>query len=394
MRTVEAQTGATGAELENFRNITEEVYQTGLGESFADVAQAMVQVEQTTGAAGEELQTLTANALTMSQVFDVDVAESVRAVDQAMIAFGTEGTDIFDMMTTTIQETGDPMDDLADTINEYSTNFAEAGFTAEEMFGVLNAGLEAGAWNFDKVGDTVREFFIRLQDGSDTTAQALSDLFGTSNEAKALGIQIDALNESIEYEEQVLEDTKIALEETNGAWGAAQEVVKDLESALSEARMELQELAHPDLAGMAEFDDSIFGLEQNVKKARLAMLDMEKDTPEFDAAQEQLDGMNKELEKLRLARDIQYDASFRELEKAVEAGTTKIVTQDEALAQIAAKKGEIAGLEGSLWGAQAAEAAAADEAERLQGIYDTTAEQLANNRVRLAELQTALEDRG
>jgi phage-related minor tail protein len=120
MRDVEAQTGATGAELENFRNITEEVYQTGLGESFADVAQAMVQVEQVTGTAGEELQTLTANALTMSQVFDVDVGESVRAVDQAMIAFGADGTDVFDMMTTTIQATGDPMDDLADTINEYS----------------------------------------------------------------------------------------------------------------------------------------------------------------------------------------------------------------------------------------------------------------------------------
>jgi TP901 family phage tail tape measure protein len=176
MKEVQAQTGATDEEIAKLRKTAEAVYVTGLGESFEDVAQTMSVVERTTGAADEQLEQMTADALVLSEVFDTDVSESVRAVDQAMIAFGEEGTHVFDLMTRTMQETGDPMDDLADTINEYSTNFAEAGFSADQMFNVLTSGLEAGAWNFDKVGDVVREFFIRLEDGSDTTAEALDGL--------------------------------------------------------------------------------------------------------------------------------------------------------------------------------------------------------------------------
>jgi hypothetical protein len=395
MKTVEAQTGATGAELEAFRNITEEVYQTGLGESFADVAQAMVQVEQMTGAAGEELQALTTSALTMSEVFDVDVAESVRAVDQAMIAFGAEGTDIFDMMTVTIQETGDPMDDLADTINEYSSNFADAGFSAEEMFAVLNAGLEAGAWNFDKVGDTVREFFIRLQDGSETTKDALNELFmDPEGEAAQLTEQMGKLEQSIESTKIQIDIANESMDDANTAWGEAQQVVKDLESALSAARMELQELAHPNLAGIDEFDDKIFDLEQSVKQARLAMLDMEKDTPEFDAAQEQLDGMNKELDKLRLAKDIKYDAAFRELEKAVADGTVEIVTLDEAFANIGAQKAVIWELENAVQNAAVAEAAAAEEAQYWETNLESLSQHLAINEEQLVMMKEALAELG
>jgi phage-related minor tail protein len=393
MKMVEAQTGIAGEQLDSFRGIAQDVYQMGLGESFADVAQAMTQVHQVTDVTEEALEDMTADAITMAEVFDVEVGESVRAVDQAMIAFGEEGTAVFDMMTATMQQTGDPMDDLADTINEYSTNFAEAGFSAEQMFGVLNAGLEAGAWNFDKVGDTVREFFIRLEDGSDTTAKALNELFSApGDEVRQLTAEMGFLEAQIRYNEEALEDTEAALDDANTAWGAAQEVVKDLESALSEARAELNELSRPNLAGMEEFDDRIFGLEQSIKQARLAMLDMEEDTPEFETAKEQLDGLNKELEKTRLAQDIQYDAQFRALEEAAAAGTEEIVTFDQAMADIVAKKGEIDGLEGSLWNAQQAEAAAAVEAERLQAAYDATAIELTTNKDKLEAVKTALEN--
>jgi len=393
MKMVEAQTGIAGDELDSFRSTAQDVFQAGLGESFADVAGAMTQVHQITGATGEAMQAMTAQAMTLAEVFDVDVGESVRAVDQAMIAFGEQGTAVFDMMTATMQATGDPMDDLADTINEYSTNFAEAGFSAEQMFGVLNAGLEAGAWNFDKVGDAVREFFIRLEDGSDTTRDALNKLFTEPGSAIATITQdIEDLTWVIETQESALEDTKAALDDANTAWGAAQKVVQELENALSEARAELNELARPNLAGMEEFDDRIFSLEQNIKQARLAMLDMQEDTPEFDSAKGQLEGLNKELEKTRLARDIQYDAQFRALEEAVAAGTEEVITFDQAMAEIVAKKGEIDGLEASLWGAQAAEAEAATNAERLQAAYDTLSTNLNTNKQYLEGLKGLLEE--
>ena len=65
---------------------------------------------------------------------------------------------------------------MLDTINEYSVQFKKAGLDAEDMFNILFDGAQSGAWNLDKVGDAVKEFNIRLTDGSNTTKEALSKL--------------------------------------------------------------------------------------------------------------------------------------------------------------------------------------------------------------------------
>lgn len=63
--------------------------------------------------------------------------------------------------------------ELIDNINEYSVQFGKAGLSAEDMFNIMAAGADAGAWNLDKIGDAVKELNIRLVDGSDTTKEGL-----------------------------------------------------------------------------------------------------------------------------------------------------------------------------------------------------------------------------
>ncbi|MCQ4799324.1 hypothetical protein, partial [Eggerthella lenta] len=41
----------------------------------------------------------------------------------------------------------------------------QAGFSAEEMFSILQNGLDSGAYNLDKVNDFVKEFGNSLADG-------------------------------------------------------------------------------------------------------------------------------------------------------------------------------------------------------------------------------------
>lgn len=48
---------------------------------------------------------------------------------------------------------------------EYSQIWEQAGFSAEEMFSILQNGLDSGAYNLDKVNDFVKEFTISLSDG-------------------------------------------------------------------------------------------------------------------------------------------------------------------------------------------------------------------------------------
>ena len=51
-----------------------------------------------------------------------------------------------------------------DNLAEYAPLWAQQGFSAQEMFSILQNGLDTGAYNLDKVNDFVKEFGISLND--------------------------------------------------------------------------------------------------------------------------------------------------------------------------------------------------------------------------------------
>lgn len=162
-------TGAIGAELRDMSQQMQDVYAGGFGENMQDVADAMSTVVQITDAAGDSLQGLTEDALTLRDAFGYDINESIRAADAMMTNFGISGEDAMNLIASGAQNGLDFSGELIDTINEYSVQFAKVGFDAEQMFAVMQAGADGTAWNLDKVGDAVKEFAIRAIDGSDTT---------------------------------------------------------------------------------------------------------------------------------------------------------------------------------------------------------------------------------
>lgn len=202
---LQIRTGLAEGELAGMRETIFDIRESGLGESFANVAEEMGTVQAITKATGDDLRLMTENALVLADVMDYDVKESTRAADTAMENFKITGQEAFDLIIAGYQRTGDPADDLLDTVNEYSADFAEAGFQAEEFFGILAAGADAGAFNLDKVADSVREFTTRIVDGSTTTRNALDDIGigadnlyaqfqdGSLSVADSLGLVIGAL---------------------------------------------------------------------------------------------------------------------------------------------------------------------------------------------------------
>lgn len=339
---IQARTGATGKELEDLGDIAINVWRNNWGDSIADATDAMIQTRQVLGQTGQELQDTTIHALFFRDVMGIDIPESLRAVRSAQQQFGTEAEQTFDMMTALIQRVGDPYQDLADTINEYSADLAQAGFTQEEFFGILEAGVSKGARNFDVIADLVREFTIRIVDGSDTTENALNRLFATTGRG---GQEFFELKQEIDNTAGALEANQEALEKSEGAYEAQAKVVDDLEGALSEARRELDELARPNLKGMEEFDDKLFELDQQAKRLQLALLDLDEDTPAFEDTRAQLEEVNREMDKLSLERELTIEPQLRAIEKAAMEGREPIVTYEQALADVAAKKEDIAELE-------------------------------------------------
>jgi phage-related minor tail protein len=380
MNNIQARTGATGAELEALGDIAKDVFLSGFGDNAKDAADSVIQVTQVLNQTGDAAVDSAKKALTMRDVFEIDIPESLRAVRSANKQFGDETADTFDMMTTLIQRVGDPFQDLADTINEYSADMAQAGFTQAEFFGILERGVSLGARNFDILADLVREFTIRIIDGSDKTRNALNALFAETGRG---GEEYFALETEISRTTDAIEENERALKESEGAYEAQRLVVGELEAQLSEARRELDSLSRPNLRGMEEFDDALFSLDQQAKRLQLALLGLEEDTPAFENTRAQLEEINKEMDRVALERDLTIGAQLREIEKAARDGQEPIVTYEQALANVANQRGKIAELEGAFIAQQEALKPLASEYERIAGenerlitLQDNLAQQL------------------
>jgi phage-related protein len=188
MNLLQAQTGATADEMAMFRQQAMAVYKSGFGESVSDIATAMAGVNQSLGETGDQLQLSTQRALILRDTFGIDVTEGVSmAATMVKGGLAANSEEAFDIITTGFQQGLNQAGDFGNTLREYSSDFVRLGFNADQTMGILNAGLEAGAFNTDVVADGFRELNIRLMEGGDEVAGAFS----------AIGMGFDDVQASI-----------------------------------------------------------------------------------------------------------------------------------------------------------------------------------------------------
>lgn len=199
---IAAATGTTGKELESLQNVMRDVYGDNFGENMEDVANAISTVnQQMKGLSDTELKSVTEGAFVLRDTFEYDVAESIRAANAVVNNFGVSGEEAMNLIATGAQNGLDFSGELLDTISEYSVQFAKVGLDADQMFQIIQAGADSGAWNLDKVGDAIKEMSIRVVDGSDTTAEGF----------KAIGLNADVMAQQFaaggESAQQAFRDT-------------------------------------------------------------------------------------------------------------------------------------------------------------------------------------------
>lgn len=180
-----AQLGLQADEAAKYAEIAKQVYGNNFAESVTDAADAIATVAQQLELTADDpsLQRITENAFRLKDVFGTDVSESVDAAKTLMENFGLSSDEAFKMLSYGYQQGLDRSGDFLDTIGEYSTQFKEGGASAYEFFGFLESGLQGGMLGTDKAADAFKEFRLRIQDGSDTTINALS----------AIGINADEM---------------------------------------------------------------------------------------------------------------------------------------------------------------------------------------------------------
>jgi phage-related minor tail protein len=173
LASIQAQTGASDAEMRSFKTAMDAVYNGGYGENLDEVAATMAQIAQSTRETDPgKLQELAEGALTLSDTFGFDTTESLRAVNMLMDQFGVTADQAYSLVVQGAQKGLNKNGDLMDVINEYSVHYRQMGYSADEFFASLENGAAAGTFSVDKLGDAMKEFGIRTKDTATTTDEA------------------------------------------------------------------------------------------------------------------------------------------------------------------------------------------------------------------------------
>lgn len=169
-----AQTGASADEMREFKHEMDDLYANNYGENLQDIGDKMAYVKQVTGETDpSKIRDLVENAITLEDTFGSDFNETIRGASNLMQHFELDTSEAFDLFAKGSQEGLDYTDELGDNIAEYGGNFKQAGYSAKEYFQLLKNGTKGGAYNLDKVNDSINEIKNRLADGTigDTMAE-------------------------------------------------------------------------------------------------------------------------------------------------------------------------------------------------------------------------------
>lgn len=171
--------GETGDAAEQTAEAIRNVYAQGFGDSLDSVANAIVAVKKNLSDLDQaSLESITAQAMILDETYGIDMNESLRGVNALINRFGLSAQEAMDYLVAGTQNGLDKTNELGDNIAEYAGKFAEAGYSAQEYFQLLNNGLDGGAYNLDKVNDAINEVTTRLADG--TMADSLSSYSETT----------------------------------------------------------------------------------------------------------------------------------------------------------------------------------------------------------------------
>lgn len=183
---IQAQLGVSAEEAKALHNTAKELWSKGFGTDMADVTNKVAAVTRSLGDLDkQELKAVTGGMDMLQQQFGAEPQENLNAMKSLMKNFGMSATEAMDYLTSGYQQNLDYSGEFTDTIREYSTYFNEMGFSGNEMFSVLKSGAEGGAFQLDKVGDSMKEFTLRAKDGSTASTEAFQALGLNANEMTA-----------------------------------------------------------------------------------------------------------------------------------------------------------------------------------------------------------------
>lgn len=171
-----AALGIPTKEAEKFAQVAKRVYGNNFADSVTEAAEVVKLLNQQLGLTADNpaLQKTAEQAISVRDVFDADVSQSIDAARALMDNLGLSSEKSFDFIAKGFQNGLNNSDDFLDTVREYSNQFKEAGFDAGQMFSIIETGSRSGVLGTDKIADAIKEMTIRLNEGGKATQDAFS----------------------------------------------------------------------------------------------------------------------------------------------------------------------------------------------------------------------------
>lgn len=162
----EASTGTSAQSMKEFSREIKDLYGNNYGDSIGTVADDMAKVKQYIGETdASKISDITENAIALEDVFGMDFQETIKGVNALIGEMGLTADEAFDYIAKGAQNGLDKSGEFVDNMAEYTALWAQAGFSAQDMFSILQNGIDTGAYNLDRVNDFIKEFGISLGDG-------------------------------------------------------------------------------------------------------------------------------------------------------------------------------------------------------------------------------------
>jgi len=208
---VDAAQGSTEA-LEKLKAVSREVWINGFGANAEEAAKmAATAFKELGDVSEEELGKATIAAKQLEERFGADYEKSIQSMGVLMREFGLSSQEAMDFVAAGFQENLNASGDFLDSITEYAPQFEKTKAGAEAMFNGMAEGAQRGVLGVDKSLDMIKEFGIRIIDGSKGTKEALESI-GISSEKMAQAINDGTLTSS-----QAFTKVQTAIKETEDA---------------------------------------------------------------------------------------------------------------------------------------------------------------------------------
>lgn len=186
---MQAALGLSTDEAEKFKSIAADAYSRGYADDLASSFDAVILAQRKFGDnADVDITKVIESASKLHKAFEIDISSALGATNTLMSNFGLTSEQAFDFVAAGYRKGLDGSGDFIESINEYSTQFANGGADAGNFFSILETGFQEGMLGTDRAADAFKEFRVRIQDDSTLTRKSL-ELIGIDPDLLASNLQ-------------------------------------------------------------------------------------------------------------------------------------------------------------------------------------------------------------